>query len=168
MELRFREARSEDCPKIAEIYNTYLGKSTMDLEIKTGTYYEQILSSQGIMEELWVAEETEILGWGIIKKYSDREGYKYTGETSVYLDQNHLNKGIGKKMKKHLMDRCEKLGYHHLIARIFTENEVSINYNLKLGYRLVGVQKEAGYVHGEWKDVTILQYVFNDSPKKKI
>ena len=159
-----RIAQKEDCASIAKIYNHYLGKSTMDLEMKRGAYYDSILQNQDDMEEIWVIEEQGLIGWGIIKKYSDREGYKYTGETSVYLHPNHLNQGHGKTLKIHLMERCRVLGYHHLLARIFAENEVSIQYNLKLGYTLVGIQKEAGFVDNEWKDVAILQYIF---PNKK-
>ena len=155
-----RLATSTDCSTIARIYNYYLGKSTMDLEKKTSSYYESILDQQDEMEELWVIEnDQEIVGWGIIKKYSDREGYRFTGETSVYIDPKFLRQSYGKRLKVHLMDRCKRLGYHHLLARIFAENEVSIKYNISLGYSLVGIQKEAGNINGEWKDVAILQYI---------
>ena len=116
-----RQASIQDCGRIAEIYNHYLGKSTMDLEPKDSAYYQKILANQDTMEEIWIIEDKSILGWGIIKKYSDRIGYRYTGETSVYLDPNELGKGYGGRLKKHLMERCEILGYHHLLARIFAE-----------------------------------------------
>ena len=157
-----RKAQNKDCHRIAEIYNYYLGKSTMDLERKDGEYYKNILLNQDPIEELWVVDQKGIIGWGIIKKYSDRLGYRFTGETSVYIDQEFLGRSVGGQLKRHLMKRCEDLGYHHLIARIFSENDVSINYNIKLGYTIVGVQKEAGFVNGQWKDVTILQYIFQD------
>ncbi len=158
--IKMRLARQEDCAMIAFIYNQYLGKSTMDLDQNSADYYQNILKNQDDMEELWVIEKGEIIGWGIIKKYSNRKGYRLTGETSIYLHPDHLAKGYGSTLKKHLLSRCRNLGYHHLVARIFSENEVSINYNIRMGYTVVGVQKEAGFVDGKWKDVTILQYVF--------
>ena len=158
--MEIHKADHKDCGEIASIYNYYLGKSTMDLETKTNTYYKSILDHQDEREELWCASiESKIVAWGIIKKYSDREGYKYTAETSVYCHHEHLRKGYGTKMKIHLMQRCRDLNYHHLIARINSNNLVSINYNIKLGYSIVGEQKEIGFVNGEWKDITVMQCI---------
>jgi len=161
---KYREALSKDCKEIAHIYNYYLGQSTMDTEPKSDAFYLQFLNHKDDREELWVIElEEEIIGWGIIKLYSPKKGYQYTGETSVYLDQNHLLKGHGTEMKKHLIQRCRTLNYHHLLARIFATNDVSITYNQKLGYRIIGRQKEVGYVNGEWKDVVIMELLLKDT-----
>lgn len=159
MESVIRLASSTDCSHIAAIYNQYLGIATMDLEVKDASYYQNILRKQDDMEELWVLEVDRILAWGIIKKYSDRAGYRLTGETSVYCHPHFLNKGYGSSLKKHLMQRCKDLGYHHLLARINANNKVSIHYNKKLGYTMVGIQKEAGFVNGSWKDIAIMQYI---------
>jgi len=150
----------EDCKHIANIYNQYLGKSTMDLIPKKGTYYQDILNKQGDMEELWSMKKSDaLIAWGIIKKYSDRAGYRLTGETSVYCHPDHLSKGYGSTLKRHLMERCKTLGYHHLLARINSDNQVSIHYNQRLGYTIVGEQKEIGNIDGVWKDITIMQYL---------
>ena len=46
-----------------------------------------------------------------------------------------------------------------MVAKIYAKNEASIEYNRKLGYEIVGTQKEIGYVGGEWLDVTIMQLI---------
>jgi len=155
-------ATPDDCDQIALIYNAYLGVSTMDLEQKDGQYYRDFLDHKNAREELWVMRDNKkTVVWGIIKKYSDREGYRTTVETSVYCHVEYLRRGLGTKMKKHIMQRCKNLGYHHLIAKIQSDNEVSIHYNLRLGYTIVGEQKEVGIVNGQWKNVTIMQYLFS-------
>ena len=60
-------------------------------------------------------------------------------------------------MKKWIIAKCKELGYHHLVAKIFATNKASIAYNQKLGYEIVGTQREIGYVDGRWQDVTIMQ-----------
>ena len=155
-----REAQASDCKCIASIYNHYLGKSTMDLEARESEFYEAFIRSKDPREELWIGEvEGAIVGWGIIKLYSPKLGYRYTGETSVYLDSNQLRNGFGTILKKHLLQRCKILNYHNLLARIFANNQVSIDYNKKLGYRIVGQQKEAGYINGHWQDVVIMEVI---------
>jgi phosphinothricin acetyltransferase len=157
-----RHAEENDCSTIADIYNHYVGKASMDISPKEGSYYLQWLINRDSMEALYVAETKEegIIGWGIIKKYSDREGYRYAGETSIFLHPSVLNRGYGRQMKAHLMERCRELGYKHLVAKIWKSNKVSINYNLNLGYTIVGIQEKIGYVNGNWIDVVIMQYVF--------
>jgi len=130
----------------------------MDIDPKEDTFYKHFLENKTVREELWVGEiNSEIIGWGIIKQYSPKLGYQYTGETSVYLDRRHTGKGLGSQIKKHLLERCKELEYHNLLARIFASNEVSIKYNEKMGYRIVGTQKEVGYINGQWQDVVIME-----------
>ena len=104
-----------------------------------------------------------VVGWGIIKKYSDRNGYRFACETAVYLRRDQVGRGLGTHIKKALIARCRQLGYRHLVAKIFAENEASIRYNLKLGYEKVGIQRGIGFKNGRFLDVAILQLLLDDS-----
>ena len=113
-------------------------------------------------EGLYVLKKEDYtVGWGIIKRYSDREGYRLTCETAVYLRSSELRKGYGSYLKKKLMDKCAEMGYHHLVAKIWATNTASIIYNERLGYEIVGRQREIGLYNGEWIDVVIMQYIFD-------
>jgi len=91
---------------------------------------------------------------------SDRTGYRTTCETAVYLTAAELGKGYGTLLKKHLMQVCKDLNYRHLVAKILGGNKASIAYNERLGYTIVGIQKEVGFRDGQWQDVVIMQYLF--------
>ena len=159
-----REAQQADTVAIAEIYNEHieLGTSTMDRERKSARDIQAWLNDFDKRELLLVLEEYGIIiGWGIIKQYSDREGYKFACETAVYLKSDQLGKGYGTYIKKEIIKRCRQFGYHHLVAKIFSVNKASIIYNQKLGYEMVGIQKQIGYVDGEWQDVTIMQLILD-------
>ena len=41
-------------------------------------------------------------------------------------------------------------------------NVASIEYNKRLGYEVVGVQKEIGIIDCRWQDVVIMQLVLDD------
>lgn len=158
--ISIREARMSDCDAIAEIYNLYLGKATMDLEIKSGNYYQHWLKNKSERELLMVScDKDKVIAWGIIKKYSDREGYQYAAETSVYVTTQYQNQKIGSNLKTKLITLAKELNYRHLVAKIWANNQVSIDYNLKMGYELVGIQNKIGYVNDQWIDVAILQLV---------
>lgn len=106
---------------------------------------------------LVIEEEGTVVGWGIIRQYSEREGYRFTGETSVFLARSHTGRGLGTQLQRALLERCEVFGYHHLVAKIFADNDQSIRMHRNFGYELVGVQREVGMVDGVWRDVAIMQ-----------
>lgn len=147
---------------VADIYNESVQKgfATMDDHLFTAEDIESWVNRFNERERLFVLlQEDTVIGWSIIKKYHDRPGYRTTCETAVYLTESETAKGYGPMMKKHLISICKELGYHHLVAKIWAENKISINYNLKLGYEIVGTQKEVGFKNGRWIDVTIMQYI---------
>ncbi|MEM7581957.1 MAG: N-acetyltransferase family protein [Acidobacteriota bacterium] len=165
-----RPARQADAAAIAEIHNQSIqaGGATMEDELKTTGDVERQLAAFGPREGLLVAESAgvdevqEVIGWGLIKKYSPRAGYRYTCETAVYVDRGALGRGIGSALKRALIVRCKALGYHHMVAKIFASNIASIEYNKRLGYETVGRQREIGYKNGEWCDVVIMQLILAD------
>lgn len=162
--MEFRIANIEDAPGVCEIYNEHIraGRSTMDREEKSLKEIQNWFQDFNDRELVVLLEEGDyLIGWGIIKRYSDRLGYAKACETAVYLRPEELRKGYGSKIKQWIIDKCRDLEYHHLVAKIFSVNKASIEYNLKIGYELVGTQREIGYVDGQWQDVTILQLILD-------
>lgn len=156
----YRAAYPADAARLAEIYNAYLGKATMDTEPATADSFRERIRQLQERERLYcVLRESHIVGWGTIKLYSPKAGYRFAGETSVFLDPVQRGQGVGRPFKQFLIDQARALGYHHLVARIFADNAVSIHYNQQLGYEWVGIQREVGYIDGEWKDVAIMQLI---------
>ena len=157
---KIREAIKSDGEQIALIYNHYLGKGTMDLEPKSGEYFYHLMDAENEREKLFVTVyEDIVVGYGLIKKYSDREGYRLAAETSIYYNKDHTGKGYGRLMQTLLLEEAAKLDYKHLVAKIWSSNAGSIQFHESLGYTIVGRQHKIGYVNGEWQDVTIMQYL---------
>lgn len=161
-DVKIEECTLSQVQAIADIYNEYikLGNATMEEKLYSADDISNWLQNFNEREKLYVLLRGEkVIGWGIIKKYSDREGYRFACETAVYLTSSEMRKGYGSLMKHFLIDKCKILNYHHLVAKIFAINKASIEYNLKLGYTIVGTQKEIGFRNGEWQDVVIMQYI---------
>ncbi len=166
-QLEVRECSIEDAAGIAEIHNQAIwkGGATMEVVLKKPEDVVAQIQSFDERETILVLEEAgELLGWGIIKKYSYRPGYRVCCETSVFLRHGMRRKGLGTYLKRIVIERCRAYGYHHLLARIWNENKASIEYNRKLGYEIVGVQREVGHCHGQWQDICIMQLVLKDVP----
>ena len=175
-QLLLRDATPEHAAAIAEIYNQSIRSggacmeedlySTEDIQHKMASFNERetilvLLAATSLAGGAVTAGE--VLGWGIIKRYSERPGYRYTCETAVYLRRDLVGMGLGTRIKRAQMERCRQYRYHHMVAKILSTNTASIEYNKRLGYDVVGVQKEAGYQNGCWQDITIMQRVL-DTP----
>lgn len=161
-EVEITEATTTEFQSIADIYNEFilLGTATMDESIKTADTIAGWVHNFHDREKIYVIKEDKItIGWGIIKRYSDREGYRFACETAIYLTSTKLGKGYGSMMKKHLIRICKQLNYKHLIAKIFSTNKASIGYNQKLGYTIVGTQNQIGFKNNQWMDIVIMQYI---------
>ena len=161
-EIEIRTATLNDCEVIASINNEHIlkGESSMETELKTKADFVKLMKSFNERELIQCLEvNNEVIGWGIIKRYSDRPGYSAACETTIYLRSEQIRKGYGSKMKLSLIEKCKELGYHHLVAKIFATNKASIAYNQKLGYEIVGTQREIGNINGKWLDVTIMQLI---------
>jgi L-amino acid N-acyltransferase YncA len=165
--LLIRAATPDDCPAIADIYaeTVQAQDATMDLEPRPAAYFRGLIAGLGDRERFVVLErDGATLGWGRIMAYSDRAGYAPAAETAVYLRRGIRRQGLGSHLKRWIIDECRRLGYHHLVAKVYAGNKASIEYNRRLGYELVGIQREIGWVGGRWEDVAIMQLVLVDVP----
>ena len=162
-----RDITEHDATTIAAIYNESIasGSATTDQEPKNAEEIREWIRGFSKRETILLLEQgSEPVGWGVIKRYSDRSGYRFTCETSVYLRHQYLGQGYGTYIKRALISRCRKYGYHHLVVKILAENKRALEYNRRLGYEMVGIQKEVAYKDGRWQDVAILQLVLEKVP----
>lgn len=161
-----RPATLADCEAISAIYAQSLEARDSSMEIDTSAQkFEVFLNSQGPRECLLVlCREEEILGYGVVKAYSDRVGYRVAGETSIYLRRELSGGGLGSTIQRALIQKCRELEYHHVCAKVWAANEGSVRFHQKFGYELVGIQKEIGYLGGEWKDIALMQLVLPEVP----
>ena len=134
----------------------------MELQTSTENFTAQ-LDTFGPRECMLVMEkDQQIQGWGVVKKYSDRVGYRVACETSIYFRRQATGQGFGRALQKALMDKVREFRYHHIVAKIWTTNTGSIRFHESFGYELVGVQKQVGYLGGRWRDISILQCVLSE------
>ena len=155
---RIRKAIESDADRIMEILHPYLGTATLHLIPLPLKDLKKKLLEDNAKTGIWVFVLMDrIIGFGEVRKFSPKRGYQYTGETSVFLDGEYLNQGYGSIFKQFIIEQAKNMGYHSLIAKIFATNHASIQYNQKLGDKIIGILKEAGHVKGKWIDICIMQ-----------
>ena len=99
--IKIRTATLNDINSISDIYNDAILNTiaTFDTEIKSIENRMDWFKSHGEQQPIMIAEENHsIVGWASLSKWSDKRAYDSTAEISVYVQQNHRGKGIGKKL----------------------------------------------------------------------
>ena len=165
--LAIRPCVESDYAAIAAIYNQSiaLGGITFDGHDLAAADIKAWVDKFNPRERLLVGAQAEqVLGWGIIKRYSDRLGYRSCCETSIYLDLEQAGKGYGRRLQAALLDQVAAFGYHHVVAKILASNPGSIEFHRRFGFETVGVQKEVGFQRGHWQDIVIMQLILAHIP----
>jgi L-amino acid N-acyltransferase YncA len=161
--LTIRRATMKDLGAITEIYNEAILKTVATFDTKPKTVEEQKpwLESHDSKHPILVAEQdSTVVGWASLSKWSDRCAYSDTAEISVYVKEEHRGKEIGKKLMQEILDQGKKAGIHTVIARISESSETSVRLHEVFGFEHVGTMKEVGRKFGKLLDVHIMQKIY--------
>ncbi len=154
-----RKASIKDANAITNIYNYYVKNDV-------ATFAEEPILVQETEENIknaiiWLVyiEDNQIIGYAYASKWKERTAYRFSAETSVYLDVNYQGKGIGSKLYKYLLSEIKKLDIHSVIGGISLPNKASESLHEKFGYKKVAHYKEIGFKFNQWIDVGYWQLV---------
>ena len=164
--LAIRHAELSDLAAITEIYNEAILTTTATFDVEPRSEGEEVhwFESHGPRHPILVAElDGQVVGWAHLAKWSERAAYSETAETSFYVKQEHRGHGIGRKLKRAIVEEGRRLGFHSLIARVAEGSNASLHLNESLGFAHVGTLKEVGRKFGKLLDVHILQLIFDES-----
>ncbi len=152
-----RLVSNQDIEQITVIYNDYISNSLITFEEVEITPSEmnhriRILTNKNF-PFLVYEEKGKVIGYAYAGTFRERNAYRFTVESSIYLAPSHFGKGIGRKLYNSLILHCKENGYHSMIGVITLPNETSVRLHEKLGFKKVGHLTESGFKFGKWADV---------------
>lgn len=158
MALVLRAARSEDLPRLTDIYNHYVVHSpaTFDLEPKTPEQRAEWFAQFAAVgrHRLIVAEEAgTILGYAGTTRFRLKPAYDRTVETTIYCAPEAVGRGIGAQLYAAVFETLASEDVHRIVAGFVPPNPASEKLHLRFGFKVVGVFTEQGYKFGRYWDV---------------
>ena len=160
-----RSATLADAAGLAEIYNASVqaGAVMLDGQPRSEADVRRFVAGLGEREACLLLEHDGVVaGWGVVRRYTDRAGYRFCGETFVYVRPDRRRRGYATRIQQALVARCKAFRYHHLLARIWAVNTASLTFHARAGYETVGTQREIGTIQGQRHDLVVLQRVLED------
>jgi phosphinothricin acetyltransferase len=103
----------------------------------------------------WLVDEADgrVTGYAYASAFSERPAYRWTAETTVYVDPAHHRRGVGRRLYAALLHRLRAQGVRTACAVITLPNPASVALHESMGFAPVGVFRRAGWKHGAWRDV---------------
>jgi len=152
-----RPAARAHASAIATIYNHYIVSTTVTFETERVTAADmqaRIEETQSASLPWLVAEEGDrVLGYAYASKWKGRCAYRYSVESTVYLDAECIGRGIGKALYSTLIDDLRERGMHAVIGGVALPNAASIALHEALGFRKVAHFEQVGFKQDRWIDV---------------
>ena len=165
MGISIADARLEDAPDIARIYNDAVVNTvaTFDTEPVSDQDQRKRLIEHGERYPVIVARGAGgVVGWASLTAWSDRCAYADTAELSVYVRSDERGHGAGYRLARAVLDRGRDVGLHTILARMESENEVSLHIMAKLGFKEIGIMRQVGYKFDRRLDVTLMQLIYDE------
>jgi phosphinothricin acetyltransferase len=160
-----RSVTSSDIPAITAIYNHYISHSAVTFEediiddSKMKTRIEHVTQR---LPWLVYVEDDLVTAYAYATPWKARSAYRYSVETSIYVDHRSQKRGIGSALYSRLMDELANRNFHTIIGGITLPNIGSIRLHEKLGFKKIAEFEEVGFKFGEWRNVGYWQLTLSE------
>lgn len=152
-----RAVTPADAGNIARIYNHYVAHTIVTFEespVDVAEMRHRIEQTLAAGCPWFVAEdESGILGYAYATPWKRRPAYRFTMESTVYLDPPASGRGIGALLYETLFDALVARRTHAVIGVIALPNDASVRLHERFGMTKVAHFPEVGFKFDRWIDV---------------
>jgi L-amino acid N-acyltransferase YncA len=163
MQVTIRPAQPADAEIIAGIYNHYVHNTVI-------TFEEEPVSAPVMAARMaevqatplpWLLAELDgaVVGYAYASKWKTRSAYRFSVETTIYLEHGRGGQGIGTRLYAALLAELRARGLRVAIGGAALPNEASVALHERLGFERVATFRQVGFKLDRWVDVAYWQLV---------
>jgi phosphinothricin acetyltransferase len=158
-----RDATEADLPRISAIYDHAILHTVATADYvpwpneKRQAWFRE--HAAGHLTPVVVADldDRRVAGFAALSFYSQKPGFRFTRENTVYVDPACHRRGVGRALMGELIRRAREGGLHAILASIEAGNEASIALHASLGFVLIGREREVVFKFERWLDSVWMQ-----------
>jgi L-amino acid N-acyltransferase YncA len=156
-----RPVSAADAAGIARIYNYYVENTVITFEeeaVSAPDMAARIAEAHGLSLPWLVAEvDGVIAGYAYARRWRPRSAYRYSAETTIYLERGYEGRRIGTTLYSALLPLLRARNIHVAIGGVALPNDASVALHEKLGFERVATFRQVGFKHDRWVDVAYWQ-----------
>ncbi|MCP9952171.1 GNAT family N-acetyltransferase [Actinomadura madurae] len=159
--IAIRAMQPQDADQVLTIYQHGLDTGHASFETTAPTW--QAFDVAKLDQYRYVATDPatdpnhNVLGWIAASPVSDRCCYAGVVEHSIYVSPHSRGLGIGAALLTAFIAATEADDIWTIQTGIFPENTPSLRLHARAGFRTVGTRQKLGRLHGQWRDVVLLE-----------
>jgi phosphinothricin acetyltransferase len=154
--ISIRDATAADAADLLAIYAPFVRDTAVSFEVEPPGAVEFAARIEASLARwAWLVAERggRAVGYAYAGEHRVRGAYRYSVETSVYLDAAHRGDGLGSQLYRALLPRLAARGLCNAYAGITLPNEASVRLHERIGFEAIGVFRRVGWKFGAWHDV---------------
>lgn len=109
-------------------------------------------------------EDGKVVGYAYGSAHRERAAYRWSVETTVYVDSVRRRSGVGRALYAELLPALARAGFCNAFAGVALPNEASLGLHRALGFTDIGTFPRVGYKHGAWRDVAWFYKPLREQP----
>ena len=166
--MHIRLASENDAVQIASMYAPIVENTAISFELEPPDATEMARRITNVLQggRPWLVCDSgsQLLGYAFAGRYRERPAYNWSVESSVCVAASARGQGIGRALYESLLAVLALQGFKRVYAAIAMPNEPSIALHRATGFERVGTFRDAGYKHGQWRDVEWWQRLLEAPP----
>jgi phosphinothricin acetyltransferase len=151
-----REAKLADADAMLSIYKYYVENSWISFEEEVpglSNFTARVAKYVSGWACLVAEQDGRVVGYAYASPHRERPAYRWSTETTIYLQDGIQRKGIGRNMYEELLQRLRVKGYCNAFAGVALPNEASVGLHQAVGFKPIGTFPRVGFKFGQWRDV---------------
>jgi len=156
MSVGIRLAHDADAEAIAAIYRPIVETTAISFETDAPDAAEirqRVADTLPVYPWLVCDIDGEVAGYAYATKHRVRAAYRWSVDTSVYIDEARRRLGVGRGLYQSLFAILAAQGFVNAFAGIALPNPGSVGLHEAVGFAPLGVYRRVGFKFGEWRDV---------------
>jgi phosphinothricin acetyltransferase len=152
-----RDATSDDAASCAALYAPYVTDTVISFETEPPSATEMARRIDDAHAWFVLEDDGRIAGFAYAHPFAERAAYRWSCETSIYLERGRRRTGAGRALYETLFERLRDNGFCRAFAGMTLPNDASAGLHRALGFEPAGVYRRVGWKHGAWRDVAWVQ-----------
>ena len=109
--------------------------------------------ASGTSSEKAAPDRERIVGFAYAHRQAERAAYDWNAELTIYLHESAVRHGVGTALYRALLELLKLQGIRCAYARVTLPNPASEHLHARFGFATMGIQRNAGFRCGAWRDV---------------
>lgn len=151
-----RAAVPGDGPAVVAVYAPYVRDTAVSFELEPppASVMAQRIGETVATHPWLVAEESgRVAGFAYAGWHSQRPGYRWTVDVTVYVAMERQRGGVGRGLYGALLATLRAQGFRSAFAEIVLPNAGSVRLHEAFGFVGIGTHRDVGFKLGRWRDI---------------